>query len=80
MRQKEYFKDLKDLEGKKIYYSKLVYRTGDNEYFNVNKYWPLSSFYLKLMKGRTSFKNAKLLLREFNTETDRLKQKNCHTK
>ena len=55
------FKVLEDLEGKKIDYSKMVYKPGDNVYFDFSKYGPLSSFCLKLIEGRTSLKNAKLI-------------------
>ena len=69
------FKVLEDLEGKEIGYSKMVYEPGDSVYFDFSKYGPLSSFCLKLIEGCTSLKNAKLILREFNVEMDRLKRK-----
>ena len=39
------------MEGNKIHYSELVYRSGDNEYFDFTKFGPLSSFHLKLVNG-----------------------------
>ena len=39
------------MESNKIDYSKLVYRSGGNAYFDFPKFGPLSSFYLKLVNG-----------------------------
>ena len=39
------------MEGRKINYSKLVYMSGDNEYFDLTRFGPLSSFYLKLVNA-----------------------------
>ena len=55
------FKGPEDLEGKEIGENKMVYKPGDNVYFDFSKYGPLSSFCLKLIEGRTSLKNAKLI-------------------
>ena len=41
MKPKKYSKLL---EGSKIDYSKLVYRSGDNEYFDFARFGPLSSY------------------------------------
>ena len=69
------FKILEDLEGNKINYSKLVYKSGDNEYFDFTKFGPLSSFYLKLVNGNMGVNVAKLSMNEFINEIDRLKKK-----
>ena len=79
------FKILEDLEGNKINYYKLVYKSGDNEYFDFTKFGPLSSFYLKLVNGNMGVNVAKLSMNEFKNEIDRLKKKkrkqtNRHTK
>ena len=42
---KKIFKTLKDMEGSKIDCSKLVYRSGDNDYFDFSRFRPLCSFY-----------------------------------
>ena len=47
---KQIFKTLKDMEGSKIDYSKLVYRAGDNEYFDFTRFGPLSSVCFKVGK------------------------------
>ena len=72
------FKTLKNLEGKEIDYSNLVYKSDDNVYFDFGKYGLLSSVYLKLIEGRISLKNAKnakLSLREFNADINSLEKK-----
>ena len=69
------FKILEDLEGNKINYYKLVYKSGDNEYFDFTKFGPLSSFYLKLVNGNMGVNVAKLSMNEFKNEIDRLKKK-----
>ena len=71
------------MEGSKIHYSELVYRSGDNEYFNFTKFGPLSSFHLKLVNGNIGVNVVKLNMNEFKNETDRLKkrkQRNRQTK
>ena len=59
----------------KIDYSKMVYRSGDNEYFDFSRFGPLSSFYLKLINGPIGTNAAKLKLKEFKNDTDSLKDK-----
>ena len=44
------FKTLEDMESSKIDYSKLIYKSDDNQYFDFNSFGPLSSLYLKLVK------------------------------
>ena len=39
------------MESSKIDYSKLIYKSGDNEYFDFNRSGRLSSVYLKLVNG-----------------------------
>ena len=41
---KKIFKTLEDMEGSKTDYSKLVYRAGDNEYFDFARFGSLSSY------------------------------------
>ena len=47
---KKVFKTLEDMERSEINYSKLLYKSGDNKYFDFTRFGPLSSFYLKLTK------------------------------
>ena len=63
------------MEGSKIDYSKLMYRSGDNKYFDFSKYGLLSSFYLKLMNEVIGINVAKLNMKEFEYEIDMLKNK-----
>ena len=63
------------MEGNKIHYSELVYRSGDDEYFDFTKFWPLSSFYLKLVNRNIGVNVVKLNMNEFKNETYRLKKK-----
>ena len=63
------------MEGSKIDYSKLLYRSGDNEYFDSARFGMLSSFYLKLINGSISINAAKLKLKEFKNEIHSLKGK-----
>ena len=44
------FITLEDMESSKIEYSKLIYKSDDNQYFDFNSFGPLSSLYLKLVK------------------------------
>ena len=46
---KKIFKTLQDIESSKTAYSKLIYKSGDNQYFDFNRFVPLSSVYLKLV-------------------------------
>ena len=71
---KKIFKILEYMEGSKIDYSKLVYRSGDNEYFDFTRFGPLSSFYLKLINATIGINVAKLNMKDFKNETDRLKR------
>ena len=81
---KKIFKTLENMEGNKIDYSKLVYRSGDNEYFDFTRFGLLSSFYLKLINANTGISVTKLNMKEFKNDVDRLKRKkvkkNSHTK
>ena len=63
------------MEGNKIDYSKLVYRSGDNEYFDFTRFGLLSSFYLKLINANTGISVTKLNMKEFKNDVDRLKKK-----
>ena len=72
---KKIFKTLEDMEGSQIDYSKLVYRSGDNEYFDFTRFGPLSSFYLKLINGSTGINVAKLKLKELQNDINSLKRK-----
>ena len=63
------------MEGGKIDHSKLVYRSGDNEYFNFNRFGSLSSFYLKLVNGNIGIGVVKLNTKEFRNEIDKLERK-----
>ena len=72
---KRIFRILEDIDGNKIDYSKLVYRSDDNELFDFTKFGPLSSFYLKFVNGNIGNNVAKLSMNEFKNEIDRLKKK-----
>ena len=64
------------MEGSKIDYSNLVYKSGDKDYPDFAKFWPLSSFYLRLMNGRIGINVAKLNMKEFKYQINRIvKQK-----
>ena len=54
------FKTLEDMEGSKTDYSKLVYRSGDNDCFNFHEFVPLPSFYLKFINGVIGINVARL--------------------
>ena len=58
--KKNIFKTLECLEGSKIDYSKLVHRSGDNEYFDFTRFRPLSSVYLNLLDGSIGINVVKL--------------------
>ena len=66
---------IEDMEGGKIDHSKLVYRSGDNEYFDFNRFGPLSSFYLKLVNGNIGIGVVKLNTKEFRNKIDKLERK-----
>ena len=72
---KKIFKTLKDMEGSKTDYSKLVYGSDDDEYFNFTRFGLLSSFYLKLINGNIGISVAKLNMEEFRDEIKRLDNK-----
>ena len=63
------------MERSEINYSKLLYKSGDNKYFDFTRFWLLSSFYLKLINGDISINAAKLSIKEFKNEIDRLEKK-----
>ena len=63
------------MEGSKTDYSKLVHKSGDNEYFDFTRFGLLSTFYLKLINGSIGINTAKLKLKEFKNEIDSLKRK-----
>ena len=48
---KKIFKILEDMKGSKTDYTKMVYRSGDNDHFDSTRFGPLSSFYLKSING-----------------------------
>ena len=73
--KKKKIKTLEDMEGSKIDYSELVYKSGDNEYFDFTRFGLLSSFYLKLINGSIGINVARLNTKEFKNEIDRLKRK-----
>ena len=75
MKQKKLFKTLEDMEGIKIDYSKLVYRSGDNDYFEFTRFGPLSSAYLKVVNWSIGINVVKLKLKDFKNEVDSLKRK-----
>ena len=63
------------MEGNKIDYYQLMYRSGDNQYFDFNKFGTLSSFYLKLVNGNVGINVSKLNMNEFKNEIDGLKKR-----
>ena len=69
------FKVLEDMEGSKIDYSKLVYKSGDNHYFDFNRFGLLSNIYLKLINGNIGINIVKLNVEEFRVEIDSLEKK-----
>ena len=73
---KKIFKTLEDMEeGNKFDYSKLVYKSDDNRYFNFTRFGPLSSFYLKLVNGNIGIDVVKLNIKEFRDEIERTEGK-----
>ena len=72
---KKIFKTLEDMEGSEIDYSKLVYRSDDNEYFDFTRFGPLSSVYLKLVNGNIGINVVKLKLKEFKNGMNSRKRK-----
>ena len=74
MKQKKIIKNLEDIEGSKIDYSKLVHKSGDNDYFDFTRFGLLSSFHLKLINGSIGINVAKLKLKEIKNEIYSLKR------
>ena len=60
------------MESSKTDYSKLIYKSSDNQYFDFNRFGPLSSVYLKLVNGSIGINVLKLRLQEFQDEIDKL--------
>ena len=60
------------MESSKTDYSKLIYKSSDNQYFDFNRFGPLSSVYLKLVNGSIGINILKLRLQEFQDEIDKL--------
>ena len=69
---KKIFKTLQDMESSKTDYSKLIYKSGDSQYFDFNRFAPLSSVYLKLVNRDIGINVLKLRLQEFQDEIDQL--------
>ena len=63
------------MERSGINYSKLLYKSGGNKYFDFTRFGPLSSFQLKLINGDISINAAKLSIKEFKTEINKLEKK-----
>ena len=61
------------MERSEIDYSKLVYKSGDNKYFDFNL--TLFCFYLKLINGSIGINATKLSIEEFRNEIYMLKNK-----
>ena len=71
------------MQGSKIDYSKLVYRSGDKEYLDFNRFGTLTSFCLKLANRNIGINVAKFNMKKFKKEIDRLKtrkQRKSNTK
>ena len=71
------------MESSKTDCSRLIYKSGDIQYFDFNRFGPLSSVYLKLVNGDIRINVSKLRLQELQDEIDKLKirkQRNSHTK
>ena len=60
------------MESSKTDYSKLIHKSSDNQYFDFNRFGPLSSVYLKLVNGNIGINVLKLRLQEFQDEIDKL--------
>ena len=72
---KKIFKTLEDMQGSEIDYYKLVYKSGDNEHIDFTRFGPLSSFYLKLINGNIGINVAKLNMKKFKNDIDKIKRK-----
>ena len=77
--QNKIFKTLQDMDGNKIDYSKMVYRSGDNEYFDFTRFGPWSSFYLKLINGNIGVNVVKLKMEELRKKINWLKKESKKT-
>ena len=73
--QKKILKTPEDIKRSEIDYSKLVYKSSDNKYFDVAGFGLLSSFYLKLINGDISINTVKLSIKKFKNNIGRLKNK-----
>ena len=58
----------------------MIYKSGDNQYFDFNKSGPLSSVYLQLVNGDIGINVLKLRLQEFRDEIDKLIKKKTKKK
>ena len=67
------FKTLESMERNEINYSKLLYKSGGNKYFNLTGFGLLSTFYLKLINRDISIDATKLNIKKFKKEIDSLK-------
>ena len=72
---KKIFKTLEHMQGSEIDYYKLVYKSGDNEHIDFTRFGPLSSFYLKLINGNIGINVAKLNMKKFKNDIDKIKRK-----
>ena len=72
---KKIFKTLEDMQGSEIDYYKLVHKSGDNEYIDFTRFALLSSFYLKLINGNIGINVAKLNMKKFKNDIDKIKRK-----
>ena len=52
----------------------MVYKSGDNEYFDCGKYGPQSAIYLKLIREHLRIKKTGVVQIESNTEINRLEK------
>ena len=71
------------MESSKTDCSRLIYKSGDIQYFDFHRFGPLSSVYLKLVNGDIRINVSKLRLQELQDGIDKLKirkQRNSHTK
>ena len=55
-----------------------MYRSGDNKYFDFTKFGPLFSFYLKLVNESIGINVAKLILKKFKDQINRLDKKKAN--
>ena len=63
------------MEGSKIDHSKLVYKSGDNQNFDFNRFGLLFNIYLKLINGNIGINVVKLNQEEFRVEIDSLEKR-----